>query len=122
MLMCDKPTVAIGAIRVCSTATSLFMIPEKRILLPNTLFLLHKSGRANINHATEDELRKIYQETVATTKLLFDPVIHNSLIPESMLAEKCCENDWTLTEDEIKKFRITTMDYDREVVKKLIMG
>ena len=41
--MADKKVIAIGMQRVMSAAATIFMMADRRILFPNTKFLVHKN-------------------------------------------------------------------------------
>ena len=116
--MCDKPVIAIG-----STAAALFMMAKTRILMPNTEFLLHKSAANLGGRFMANDLQRVVKENENATRILLKPILTNSILPESILIEKIgnCD-DWRLTEEEIEKYGIITQAYNREDVKKYLMG
>lgn len=120
--MSKKQVCSIGTDFVGSTASGIFMMPPKRIVLPYTRFLVHKSRRVLNGGYTAEELEKIAKEAKERNKIIFGPLLQNSTLTSDILKRKTKDGrDWCLSEEEILKYRIVTETYNREVVRKLLM-
>lgn len=119
--MAGKKIIAIGMIVVCSAAASIFMMADIRILLPNTIFTMHKAlVELDEDSYTIDELLDIVDELRLTTKIAWTPIIQNSRLTEKILNRKCNGGDWILSEDELISYGIVTEKYDTEKMAKLL--
>jgi len=118
----NKPIVSIGMHMVGSAAAAIFMMPKRRILFPNTRFLVHEASFCcNENDQLyERNLKRMLKDIKRETDLLVKPVIMRATILEKTLRRKIAKGDWWLTEEEIEKFGIVTEKYDVEVVNKLL--
>lgn len=119
--MSQKPVCTIGTSVVCSTAALIFMMAPRRILLPNTQFLLHKSTCKLDGMFTADELEDLMKESRRLDRIFLAPVLVNSRVSKSVLYKKTRRLDWTLTDAEIEKYGITTEPYNKEEVRKLLL-
>lgn len=118
--MCSKTIYAIGMVRVASTAAAIFMMADKRILAPETEFVLHKASAYLQGDYTSDALENIRKGLGKSTRLLWTPVINNSSLSMPVLGKMCKNRDWILTDEELLKYGIITQNYSREEVKKLL--
>jgi ATP-dependent protease ClpP protease subunit len=102
--------LSIGYGIVASTAAAIFMMPAKRILIPGTKFILHKSAiqYSTPVHLTEDEISEISKNSKNSTEVLWAPIIENSSIRKKVLIQKTHFNDWELTDGELQKYAIAT--------------
>ena len=118
--MTKKEVVAVGMEKVCSAATSIFMMAKRRILFPNTEFLIHKAG-AYI-HGGEDHIHKAAEGAKKATQIAWKPIIDGAKVTKKLLSTRCRDDkDWILTDKEIEEYGIITEAYDREKVKELII-
>lgn len=118
--MSDKPVICIGTACVASTAAAIFMMGSRRILLPHTEFLLHKSSIGLKGDFNPDEIEEIKHQSYTSTELLLAPILENSKLSKQVLYKKIKGCDWFLSEDEMIKYGIVTETYNREEVKKLL--
>lgn len=118
--MSGKKIIAVGMEKVCSAAASIFMMADRRILFPNTEFLIHKAG-AYVN-GKEDRIQEVAIGVKKATQIAWEPILENSSLTHNILSRRCRDDkDWTLTDEEIEKYNIVTEKYDREEIKTLIM-
>ena len=118
--MTDKKIVSVGIEKVCSAAGAIFMMADRRILFPNTEFMIHKAG--TYVSGKEDSVQEAAKGVKRATQIAWEPILENSLLTHNILSRKCRDDkDWVLTDEEIQKYGIVTEEYDREEVKKLIM-
>ena len=117
--MCDKPVVSLGTYLVASTAAAIFMMANRRIILPNTKFVLHKSVFTLNGEFTVDELKDMIESSERNTELLLEPVIQNSKISKQVLYRNIKGTDWEIY-DEFCKYGIATEEYDINAVKFLL--
>jgi len=101
----------VGTGSVGSCAAALFCMADERILAPGTTFLLHHAN------TTFDEntyysfpiLKHEYERLQNAEKILVDAYTAKTNIPREVLEEKCTNGaDWSLNEDEIQRYDITT--------------
>ena len=119
--MSRKKIIAIGMIDVSSTAASIFMMAEVRILLPNTLFLLHKASVVLEEKSYSlDELSELVESARDATRISWEPLIKYSKLTEKILNHKCNGQDWILTEDELISYGIVTEKYNTEKMAELL--
>ena len=120
--MSRKSVVSIGSDSVGSTASGIFMMPPRRILIPDTKVLFHESRRILQGAYTAYELEEMAKETKARNKVIFGPLLQNSTLPPAVLKKKVKDGrDWVLTEEELVRYRIVTEPYNREEVRKLLV-
>lgn len=118
--MTKKEVVAVGMDKVCSAATSIFMMANRRILFPNTEFLIHKAGTCV--QGGEDHIHKAAAGAKKATQIAWEPIIAGSKITKKLLSTRCREDrDWILTDEETMEYGVVTESYDREKVKELII-
>ena len=118
--MSDKPVICIGTACVASTAAAIFMMGSRRILLPQTEFLLHKSSIGLKGDFNADEIDELKHQSSMGTEILLAPVLENSKISKQVLYKKIKNCDWILDDEELQKYKIITETYNREEVKKLL--
>lgn len=117
--MCTKPVYAIGAIRVRNVAASVFMMAEKRVLLPGTSFEISKFSKdksKQIGFADWEDTQYIENNTE-----YWKPIIDNSSITLETLEEKC-DSIWKLTNDELVSLNVVTNEYNVKDVKSWVMA
>lgn len=120
--MSRKSVVSIGSDYVGSTASGIFMMPPRRILMPATDVLIHESRKILQGAYTAYELEEMANETKSRNKVIFGPLLQNSTLPAAVLKKKVKDGrDWHLTEEEILRYRIVTEPYNREEVRKLLV-
>jgi len=119
--MCNKPVYALGTIRVRNVAASIFMMAEKRVLFPGTSFSI--SGLIKEDNRTIGFSGDKYECDKDTYKRCdcWKPIVENSNITLDMLKEKCSNNDWKLTQEDLKLLNVVTSEYNREEVKSWLM-
>jgi len=119
--MSKKPVVSIGTAHVASAAASIFMMPSRRILMPDTQFLVHKTSRKLDGFYSVDDMERLAKKDAKYLKVIFASLLANSKVKESVLYKKVKDRDWSLTEEEIEKYGITTEPYNIEEVRKLLL-
>lgn len=118
--MCDKPVISIGTSLVASTAAAIFMMANRRIMMPNTTFVLHKSILTLNGDFTVDELEDMLKESKRNTELLLAPILENSKINKTLLYRNIKGCDWEVEDESFEKYGIITETYDRAVVKSML--
>ena len=119
--MSGKEIVTIGMQHVASAATTIFMAGDRRILFPNTTFLIHESSLRNIEGMAQSVLENAAKDAKGKTELIWQPVIEKTSLTRRLIKSRCDGGrDWYLTDEEIAKYGIITEPYDREAVKELL--
>lgn len=117
----QKSVCSIGTNYVASTASAIFMMPKRRILMPNTEFILHEVSQTLDGDFNVSALEEIVEDLRKHEKIVFEPLLTNSNLSESTLRKKIKGSDWILSDNEIRRLAITTESYNVEEVRKLLM-
>ena len=122
--LCGKEVTTVGLGTIASSAASVFVSGNRRILFPNAEFLIH---RAHIcikddEDAGVKELRSLYERTIGATDVVMNNIYAMTKITPEIVEKKLSEyKDWFLTAEEIRQYGITTEDYSVELLKEIFV-
>lgn len=116
--MCNKPFYAVGALEVKNEAAAIFMMAEKRVLFPGTIFEISKIAKDTCKIGFCDGEKKDSFDSDSTEYWKY--IVGNSGITIEAL-ESRCNNIWKFADEELLGLGVVTSAYNREEVKSWIM-
>lgn len=106
------PLTVLGTGQVGSCASCLFCMGDERILLPNTKFLIHHPSCDKNGKVLYDELIDESKGMIRCDNYIFEILSKKTKLTKYIYTKKCRKSeDWILSDEEIKKYDITTKDF-----------
>lgn len=101
-------TIGMGLVASC--AAKIFLMGNKRIIVPNTEFVLHYSRISDFRDSafTADKQKIVIEDTAKADKVFLEPLFTRSKVTSKLLSKKCnnAYGNWTLTPEEIERYDI----------------